>query len=140
MEASSSGSNTDAEQLEGSFDAASAPVEETPEERSAQLRQMWEAEQFDARWAGTTEASLTSMFGHTDFAGFRLLEASCRTSMCRVVVARAHDGPASRQRDVFQNALVKHSPNDLAMWGRAMEGQEELYYFRPEVSTTASSK
>lgn len=92
------------------------------------------AEAYESGWASETEAELGRLFVETDIEGSQLMEAACRTTLCRIDVTHADSEAEERfiatfannarfisnDRTGFYHRSVDYNgiPNTLFFWAR----------------------
>lgn len=82
------------------------PIEVQAQLEHERLELAWQGEARDARWARAYESEIIASFEHPVFAGSRLIDASCRSDLCRLRVA--HDTPEASEG--FVERLIEHAP------------------------------
>jgi hypothetical protein len=104
-----------------------APAPLTQEEVSARDRKRFEglarklaAEPLDPRWAPTAERLIADTLGKPVFKGSKLLEATCRSTLCRFEVS--HETDAARSR--FGSTLPTRLPSMPSGSMRNAEGTD----------------
>jgi len=112
-------------------EVAQAPPELTPEDVELELDAHLEAEERDLEWSEATELAVAEVFSGDMFPGMQLVETSCASTMCRVVV----DAESDAAHDGFQTEMSRTPPFNTEGFARLsgdLDAPRVTFYFARE--------
>jgi hypothetical protein len=98
-----------------------------------EMRQRFETEDVDHRWASTEEARLQNLFSeHQALAGLAVKATTCKSTQCKITVGVVDANHANEAAQVISKVLGENRHSHVIIDNQAQQGDTFLYVPRNE--------